>query len=163
MPQFDFSTFPSQIFWLVIIFALLYWALARTTLPKIVEVLETRQRKIDDDLERATELEQQAKEILAAYEAALEEARADAQAVVRQTTEEMAAQADQGHRRLADKLAADVKAAEARIAEAMQGALANLRPVASEAARAATQRLIGVDVDQSQAEKAVAAAMKERS
>ena len=65
MPQFNFATFPSQIFWLIICFAALYFLLARTALPKIGAVLEARQRKIDDDLERATELELQAKEALA--------------------------------------------------------------------------------------------------
>jgi F-type H+-transporting ATPase subunit b len=33
MPQFDFSTFPSQIFWLVITFVALYFALGRTAIP----------------------------------------------------------------------------------------------------------------------------------
>ena len=42
MPQFDSSTFASQIFWLVITFGGLYFALTRTALPKIADVLEAR-------------------------------------------------------------------------------------------------------------------------
>jgi F-type H+-transporting ATPase subunit b len=163
MPQFDFSTFPSQIFWLVISFVALYFALGRTAIPKIAEVLEARQRKIDDDLERATDLELQAKEVLAVYEAGLAEARDQAQGEVRQATEEMAAAAEARHRDLAAKLAVDVEAAEARIATAKDDALANIRQVASEAARAATQRLIGVEVDQGKADEVVATVLKERS
>jgi hypothetical protein len=79
MPQFNFDHFPSQIFWLIICFAALYFLLARTALPKIGAVLEARQRKIDDDLERATALELQAKEALVAYEAELDTARGQAQ------------------------------------------------------------------------------------
>jgi F-type H+-transporting ATPase subunit b len=78
MPQFDFATFPSQIFWLIVCFGALYILLTRTALPKIGAVLEARQRKIDDDLERATELEMQAKEAMAAYEAELDAAREQA-------------------------------------------------------------------------------------
>lgn len=163
MPQFDFSTFPSQIFWLVITFVALYFALGRTAIPKIAAVLEARQRKIDDDLERATELELQAKEVLTAYEAGLAEARDRAQGVVRQTAEEMTAAAEAQHQELAAKLATEVEAAEGRIEAAKTDALANIRQVASEVARAATQRLIGVEVDPGKADEAVAAALKERS
>lgn len=163
MPQFDFATFPSQIFWLLISFAALYFLLARTALPKIGAVLEARQRKMDDDLERATELELQAKEALVAYEAELDAARDQAQSAIRQATDEMAADAEQQHQKLAAKLTADVEAAEGRIAAACKDALAHILQVANEAARATTARLIGVEVDEGQASEAVAAVSKERS
>ena len=158
MPQFDPSTFSSQIVWLIISFAGLYWALTRFTLPKIAEVLEARQSKIDDDLDRAVELEQQAKDALATYEAAVEAAKVEAQSVVRKGVEEMAEVAQKRHGELAEKLAAQVSVAEARIAEAKDSALANIRQVASEVARAATLRVIGVEIEQDQADAAVAAA-----
>jgi F-type H+-transporting ATPase subunit b len=158
MPQFDPSTFPSQLIWLVISFAGLYWALTRFTLPRIAEVLEARQSKIDDDLDRAVELERQAKDALATYEAAVEAAKAEALSVVRQGVEEMAAVAQKRHGELAEKLAAQVSAAEARIAEAKESALANIRQVASDVARAATLRVIGVEIEPDQADAAVAAA-----
>ncbi len=162
MPQFDFATFPSQIFWLIVCFAALYFLLARTALPKIGAVLEARQRKIDDDLERATELELQAKEALAAYEAELEAARERAHAAIREASDEMAAEAEKQQQTLAAQLAADVEAAEERIAAARKDALAHIQQVANDAARATTARLIGVEVDEAQAGAAVAAAAKER-
>lgn len=163
MPQFDFATFPSQIFWLIVCFAALYFLLGRSALPKIGAVLEARQRKIDDDLERATELEQKAKEALAAYEEQLAAARDEAQAAIRQTSEEMAAEAEQQHQALAAKLAVDVKGAEASIAAARKDALAHIQQVANEAARATTARLIGVDVGEGEASAAVAAVTREQS
>ncbi|HEX9767729.1 MAG TPA: F0F1 ATP synthase subunit B' [Kiloniellales bacterium] len=163
MPQFDFATFPSQIFWLIVSFAALYFLLARSALPRIGAALEARQRKIDDDLERATELELKAKDALSAYEAELEAARDQAQSAIRQAGEDMAAEAERQHRELAAKLAADVEDAEKRIAAARKDALAHIQQVANEAARAATARLIGVEVDEGQASQAVAAVSKGRS
>jgi F-type H+-transporting ATPase subunit b len=163
MPQFDFATFPSQIFWLIVCFAALYFLLGRTALPKIGAALEARQRKIDDDLERATELEQKAKEALAAYEEQLAAARDEAQTSIRQAAEEMVAEAEQQHQALAAKLAVDVKDAEGRIADARKDALAHIQQVANEVARATTARLIGVDVGEGEAGAAVAAATKEQS
>ena len=162
MPQFDSSTFTSQIFWLVVTFVALYFVLARTVLPKIARVLEARQGRIDDDLERATHLEQEAKEALAAYQAALDAAKAEAQAVVREAAEQMDAEAAKRHEELGERLAAEVKAAEARIAGARDEALASIRQVASETARAATRRLIGVEVEAERADEAVAAVARER-
>lgn len=162
MPQFEVGTFPSQIFWLVVSFTALYLLLARTVLPKISEILAARQRKIDDDLERASDLEQQAKEVLAEYEATMEEAKAEAQALIKQAVDEMNAEAEKEHQALADKLSKDLQAAEARIAEARNEALGRIQEVASEAARAATQRLIGVEVERSEAEAAVADTAKAR-
>ncbi|MDX1574543.1 MAG: F0F1 ATP synthase subunit B' [Kiloniellales bacterium] len=162
MPQFNFATFPSQIFWLIVCFTVLYFLLARTALPKIGAVLEARQRKIDDDLERATELELQAKEALAAYDAELGKARDQAHTAIREAADEMAAEAEKQQQSLAAKLAADVEAAEDRIAAARKDALAHIQQVANEAARATTARLIGVEVDEAQASAAVAAAAKER-
>ncbi len=162
MPQFDSSTFASQIFWLTVTFVALYFVLARSVLPKIARVLEARQGRIDDDLERATHLEQEAKEALAAYQAALDAAKTEAQAVVREAAEQMDAEAAKRHEELGERLAAEVSAAEARIAGARDEALASIRQVASETARAATRRLIGVEVEADRADEAVAAVARER-
>jgi len=162
MPQFDFSTFPSQIFWLIVCFTALYFLLANTALPRIGTVLEDRQRKIDDDLERATELELQAKEALAAYQADIDAARDKAQSAIRRAAEETAAKSEQQHHELAAKLATDVEAAEGRIDTARKDALTHIKDVANEAARMATAKLIGVEVDESQAAAAIDVAMKGR-
>ncbi len=74
----------------------------------------------------------------------------------------MAAEAARHHEELAVKLAADVKSAERRIAKAKKAALGNIRQVASEAARAAVQRLIGTEVDEASAAEAVAATAQKR-
>ena len=38
MPQFELSWFPSQIFWLVVCFCILYWTISRILLPPVVRV-----------------------------------------------------------------------------------------------------------------------------
>ncbi len=78
MPQFDTTTFASQIFWLVVCFAVVFVFVWRIALPRISATLENRQRKISDDLARAGELADQTDEVMAAYEARLAEARANA-------------------------------------------------------------------------------------
>ena len=78
MPQLDFSTFPSQAFWLVVSFALMWLVMAKMIVPKITDILNQRQRKIDDYLTAAGEFKQTAEEALEKYERVLREANAEA-------------------------------------------------------------------------------------
>ena len=82
MPQLDISTFSSQIFWLVVCFTALFLIVWRIGVPKISHILETRQKRIDDNLLRAEEFKREAEAALKTYEASLEEARSEAQAIL---------------------------------------------------------------------------------
>jgi F-type H+-transporting ATPase subunit b len=56
MPQLDISTFPSQVFWLIICFGILCLVMATAITPKIGVSLSKRQNKVDDDYETANNL-----------------------------------------------------------------------------------------------------------
>src|SRR4051794_27035857 len=56
LPQFDVSTFASQIFWLILACWALYYLLVRKGLPRIDSILEERQRRITADLDHAAAL-----------------------------------------------------------------------------------------------------------
>ncbi|MGH6952803.1 MAG: F0F1 ATP synthase subunit B', partial [Alphaproteobacteria bacterium] len=109
MPQLDSATFPSQLVWLAITFVALYLVMWRVALPRVAEVLEGRRRRIDDNLERAGTLKDEAKAVLAAYEKTLAEARAHAQASLAAAGAELAAAAQGSHGELASRLAREVK------------------------------------------------------
>ncbi len=159
MPQLDSSTFPTQIVWLVICFIVLYLLMWKVALPRIAAVLEARRSRIDDDLDRASALKEEAAQALAAYEALLAEAHARAQAELRAATEQLAAEASARQADLVARLKAEIAAAEARIARAKQQALKNIAAAAAEVAQAATARLIGVNVGEPALRKAIDAAM----
>lgn len=63
MPQFDFTTYSSQIFWFSICFALLYYFVGRIILPRIRNILKEREVTINTDLDSAKSLELQMAEI----------------------------------------------------------------------------------------------------
>lgn len=162
MPQFDPSTFPTQLFWLALTFVALYVLMVRVALPRVTDVLDARRARIDHDLETAEKLKAEAEQTLAAYEKAMADARSQAQGLLRKAAEEMAAEAQARQAELAKSLAERTKSAESRIDEARAKALADIRQVASAAAQAATQRLIGVTVDGAQAAAAVDKVLAER-
>ena len=63
MPQLNPEFFVSQLFWLTVFFSFLFIFLWKISLPRIANVLEKRQRKIDENLSSAKELQKQAMEI----------------------------------------------------------------------------------------------------
>ena len=78
LPQLKTGTWPSQLFWLVVIFAVGYVFMARVVTPRIGSVLEERRTRLDEDLARARDASAEAAQTRADYEASLEEARSEA-------------------------------------------------------------------------------------
>ncbi len=162
MPQFEQAdTFISQLFWLAITFGVLYLVLRYALLPRIADVLESRQDRIANDLEEAEKLKRESEEALKAYEAALATARANAQGMAAAAKAEASKDADRRSAELEAKLSADLKKADARIQEVRAAAVSSIHTVAQEAAQAITAKLIGVDVDSAAAETAVNGSFEE--
>ena len=61
MPQFDVSSFSSQLFWLVVIFTILYFTISKLIAPKAEKILTARHLYIEDDLQHANEYKKTAK------------------------------------------------------------------------------------------------------
>ncbi len=162
MPQLDVATFPSQILWLAITFIALFIVMRWVGLPRVGSILAARRKHIDDDLGKATRMKEEAEVVIAAYEKALAEARDEAQATLRATVERMNAASAGRMKKLVDALAAETRAAERRIGEAKNAALADLRDVAVEVARAAAQKVAGTELDPARARDAVDAVLRER-
>ena len=162
LPQLDTSQYAPQVIWLVISFALLYVLMVRVALPRIGQVLEERQDRINDNLEKAETLKAEAEAVAKAYESALADARAEAQAIKHQAAEQMAADAAERIAQLSERLETEIKTGEARINEARNQAVANIRQVVVEVAGAAAERLSGGKLDGKTLESAVAAALKAR-
>ncbi len=55
MPQFDVSSFTSQIFWLSIVFAFLYFLVSKFIAPKAESILTARNRYVEDNITHAQE------------------------------------------------------------------------------------------------------------
>jgi F-type H+-transporting ATPase subunit b len=159
-PPFNAHTFPSQLVWLVLCFVLLYALMAKWALPQVARVVEGRQKGIADDLAEADKLKRQSEEAVAAYEKALADARANAQAIANETREKQAAEADATRKRLEDELNRKLAESEKAIAATKQAAMANVRGIAQDTASAIVERLIGIKPGDQAVSDAVADVLK---
>jgi F-type H+-transporting ATPase subunit b len=159
-PPFNAHTFPSQLVWLVISFVLLYALMAKWALPQVARVIEGRQKDIANDLAEADRLKRQSEDAVAAYEKALADARANAQAIANETRDKQAAEAEATRKRLEDELNRKLADAEKTIAATKQAAMANVRGIAQDTAAAIVERLIGTTPGQKTVADAVADVLK---
>jgi F-type H+-transporting ATPase subunit b len=159
-PPFQSQTFASQLVWLVIAFVLLYALMAKWALPRVGAIIESRHKRIEDDIAAAAKLKQQSEEALAAYEKALADARARAQGIANETRERQQAEAEATRKRLEGELNVKLAEAEKSIAATKQAAMANVRAIAEDAARAIIERLIGSAPSDKAVAEAVADALK---
>lgn len=153
LPQLDISTWPSQLFWLVVLFSTGYIIMAKFVTPRIGTVLEERRAKLDDDLGKARVASENAARIRAEYEADLDAARNAAAEIAKKASAEAAKQAEAGDAKIAKKLAEKVAKAEGKLAIARNDALMNLNNVAAEAALAAVAQLTDIKTTAAQASK----------
>ncbi len=163
MPQLDITTYTSQVAWLVISFVVLLIVMWKAIVPRISGALEARQKRMDDNLERAAALRKEAEGLLEAYEKAQAQARSQAQATIAEAGAKASEEASRRHAELAGKLTKRIADSEAAIATAKEAALASLRTAAIEVAIAATERLVGEKPDAGATAAAVDAAAKSRA
>jgi F-type H+-transporting ATPase subunit b len=162
MPQLDLATYPQQLAWLAITFIVLYLLMWKLGLPRVSSVIEARRKRIDDDLARATELKDEAEAAMAAYQKTLAEARAEAQATIKERANRFTAEAAERQRQLAEALAEQTRAAEGEIVAAKERAFAEIRDVAVEVARSVGEKLTGSSLDGKNLVSAVDRALAER-
>jgi F-type H+-transporting ATPase subunit b len=75
MPQLDPKYWPSQAFWLILIFSILYISISKFYLPKIKGNLDDRENKIKEDLDEANNMKSLSEKKLEEYNIILENSK----------------------------------------------------------------------------------------
>jgi F-type H+-transporting ATPase subunit b len=163
LPQFDPSSFPSQIFWLAVAFGILYIFFSKKSLPDISSVLENRRQHIQSDLDTAEQLRKQAEDVHRAYEEALDKARVastdfyvEAEKKIKEKTlKEM----DAFYQRAGDHIAATEK----RIDAAKAGAMEDMSSIAAAIAAEVAEKVVGISTDLKDAKSVVQSIHKRKA
>lgn len=161
MPQLDTTTWPPQLIWLAITFFALYLIISRIAIPRTGGVILRRRASIEGDLALAQQLKAETDAAVQAYEAALADARAKAQAIATENRNALSAEIDTDRAELDQILGSKVAVAEKQIALARNKALADVKDVAAEIATSIVAALIGAKVTKAAASEAVVKAAKQ--
>jgi F-type H+-transporting ATPase subunit b len=159
MPQLDFSTFPNQIFWLLVTLTIIYLVLSRVALPRIGSVLAERKGTITNDLAAAEELKQKAVQAEAAYQDALTTARVEAAKIVAAAKADIQKDLDKATAKADADIAAKTAESEKAIADIRAGSAEAVKTVALDTVRELVAALGGT-VDAKSVTAAVTARLK---
>ncbi len=153
----DMSTYPSQIFWLLLTFGILLLMLSKVLLPRLGGILEERSNRIADDLDSAARMQRDAELAEKSYEQALSDARAKAHNVAETTRASINAEIESEMETANAEASVQLEAAEVKIRKLRTKALANVDDIASETAQSLVQKLFAGKISIAAARKAVKA------
>lgn len=154
MPQLDFATYASQIFWLAITFGLLYLIMAKSALPTIREVLHNRQSRISEDLKKAENLKTEAESAQADFTSVITSARNNASAILHKERERATRESDERHAKLDETFSRQNKESEHRIEIIKKEAKETMEPIAVDAAIDIIKKITGMKADKKKVKEA---------
>jgi F-type H+-transporting ATPase subunit b len=151
--------FWSQLFWLLLVFGIIYFAIGRGMVPKIQSVVDDRDKKISDDLAAAQKARDDAEKVEAAYRERIEATRADAMKLAAEAKQDAAREVEKRLAVIDAEIGKRTDEAQARIRDAADKARRELEPVAAEAASQLVTKLTGKTVTSADAQPAVKAVL----
>lgn len=163
LPQLNIEWFSSQLFWFGATFIMLYIAVSRYLVPRIHEVLETRQERIDHDLDWASSLKTEAEEARVHYESALADSRKQAQNLLSDVSEQIRHTAEERGQQLGEELKTRLDEAEREITESVAKTRKKLTPVVEEVSGLVIEKMLNEKPDQKRFASILEKIYKEKS
>jgi F-type H+-transporting ATPase subunit b len=159
MPQLSQigEIYASQLFWLAIVFALIYFGIGKAMVPKIEATIEDRNGRIAGDLAAAEAARATALASERDYQAGLDAARSQATVAVGEAKARATASAEAQLKTSDAGLAAHLHAATGRIESSKAAALAEIETATTDAVEQIVAKLSGVAVDRATIETRVKA------
>ena len=143
LPQFEFQHWFGQIVYLIFLFAILYWLMAKVFVPRLRGVIDQRAATIADAVSAARQVQAEAAGQAEAAKAEVEAARASSRALA---TAAKARVTDAANARAAEEEAvvnARIAEAETAIGKTRDAAMTNVGTIAADTAAAIVERLTG--------------------
>ena len=143
LPQFEFQHWFGQIVWLIFLFAILYWLMAKVFVPRLRGVIDQRAATISDAVSAARQVQAEAAGQAEAAKAEVEAARASSRSMAAAAKARVI---EQANTRAAEEEAvvnARIAEAETAIGKTRDAAMTNVAAIASDTAAAIVERLTG--------------------
>lgn len=155
LPQFDPTWFPSQIFWLFVMYAVLYIVFARKTLPVLSGIIDNRNNLIESEMDEAERLTTEATAVQEDYENNLSSARQKATETTMEVEQAIRAKASKAESAFREKAEKEMAKLETKITKAKQETMGELESIVADLTAEAVKRLANVSIKASEVEKVI--------
>lgn len=143
LPQFEFQHWFGQIVYLVFLFVVLYFLIAKIFAPRMRRVFDERSSTISTAIETARQVQAEAAGQAEAAKREVEEARAASRATAAAAKARVTEEANARAAAEEATVSARIAEAEAAIARTRDAAMANVGAIAADTASAMVERLTG--------------------
>jgi F-type H+-transporting ATPase subunit b len=134
-------------FWVAVAFVIFVGVLIYVGVPKLVtKALDDRARRVQDELDEARRLKEEAQKLLAEYQAKRRRADDEAAAIVAGAKADAERFAVEAKAKMEEFVARRAKMAETKIAQAEAQAVADVRAAAADAAVSAAEKILSDSV-----------------
>ena len=161
MPQLDPEYWPSQVFWLIIIFLTIYILISKIFIPKIKGSIDMREDKIRKDLEEAKTFREQAELKLKEYNSLMETAKIDVKKIISKSrqklNEDMRIKRDEAQK----KIDAEILNAETEIKKFKVDSFNKVNLISQDIVSNLIKDIFGEDLNKSSIEASVLQTIKE--
>jgi len=155
LPQLNAKWYPTQIFWLALSFMIMYTVFRFKVLPDLSSAVESRQEKIQKDLEAAHSLKEQAEKTHAEYEQILSDARVKSSMLYERVETKIKDKEQEEYSKFYAKSAKQLADTEAEIITAKKAAVKDVNKVVADVAVVAAKKIVGLSASDKDAEKVV--------
>ena len=142
LPQMDISTFPSQIFWLIVTFSILYVFMWKFVIPKLRIIIEERRDKISNDINEAEKLKSEAEEILNKYKSKMTSSNQDAVKIIAEAKKQSDEYTEKVKRDNKSKVNAMIEESNIKIAEQEEKSKSEIEKATLETIKSISEKFI---------------------
>ena len=132
MPQLDFSTFPNQIFWLVVFLVLLFSIVKLFIIPRMEDIFANRRKVIDGNIAKAEEIKNRVEAIELQIENELSVAKAQCDKILKASNEDIKSQINLALEDSKEATSQLIEGAEKRLKELRDGSEKSIQKLSDE-------------------------------
>ena len=149
MPQLNPEFWISQIFWLILTFAILYLVIWKIFLPKITYSVENRKSRIVNDLDETQKLKENSEKKLEEYNKIIENSKQEAKKIIEDGRKKLDKDIKNKKKDFGNQIEKEIVAVEKEIKDLKKNSLLNISKIASETSAELMKKIINTEVNKS--------------
>ena len=155
MPQLDPKYWASQAFWLILVFAFLYFSIAKFYLPKIKNNLDNRENRIKVDIEDANKSNELSESKLKEYEKILENAKKEVTKIQLESKANLSKEIKVKKEKIEKDIEKELTQAQKEISELKKSSISDIQKISEEIASNIIESISGDKLNESSIKAAV--------
>ena len=149
MPQLNTEYWAAQIFWLILIFAILYLIIWKIFLPRITYSIENRKSRVVNDLDEAQKLKDNAEKKLEEYNEIIEKTKKEAKKIIDDSKKKLDKDIENKKQKFNVEIEKELMATEKEIKDLKKTSTSSIADIAAETSAEIIRQIINTEINKS--------------